>query len=159
MRWSSRVLTAVAGAVLAVASGGPVLAAPPAPGGPAPLAVADVARLSADATQRSIVILRNQHPELPARGATAGSRARSVDGEQAPLRSELGLVHAKDVRAFHLVNAISATISRAESDRLRGNPAVQAVVPGLPIPRPAPPAQEPAAAPPGSAPAAAPPAA
>jgi len=155
MRWSSRVLTAVAGVVLAVASGGPALAAPaPAqPGAQAPLTMADVARLSADATQRSIVILRDQHPELPARGATAASRARSLDGEQAPLRSELALVHAKDVRAFHLVNAISATMSRAESDRLRGNPAVQAVVPDLAIQRPAP-AEEPAAAVP--APAAAP---
>jgi hypothetical protein len=64
------------------------------------------------------------------------------------------------VRAFHLVNAISATISRAESDRLRGNPAVQAVVPDLAIPRPVPAAEEPpatagAGAPPAAAPSAA----
>src|SRR5262245_1752169 len=111
MRWSSRVLTVVAGMLLAAASGGPALAAPAQPGGQAPLTMADVARLSADATQRSIVILRDQHPELPARGITAATRARSLDGEQAPLRSELALVHAKDVRAFHLVNAISATMS------------------------------------------------
>src|SRR2546423_3323832 len=126
MHRTTRFLTAVmAGALLAAASAGTALASP-APPQPGQLTPADVARLSADATQRSIVVLRDQHPELPARGATAGARARSVDGEQAPLRGELGLVHAKDVRASHLVNAISATISRAESDRLRGNPAVQA---------------------------------
>jgi Subtilase family len=155
MHWSARALTAVAiGALLATGGGAPALAAPPQPAYPSPLTPADVARLSAGATERSIVILRDQHAELPARGATAGARARRLDGEQAPLRGELSLVHAKDVRGFHLVNAISATISRAESDRLRANPAVQAVVPDLTIPAPAPPKPEPSleAAPPAATP-------
>ena len=155
MRRSTRFLMAVvAGALLSAVAGGPALAAPPPqPGGTAPLTPADVSRLSAGAAQRSIVILRNQHPELPARGATAASRVRTVDGEQAPLRGELGALHAKDVRPFHVVNAISATISGAESDRLRANPAVQAVVPDLAIPRPTP-AEEPAGPAAGPAPAA-----
>jgi Subtilase family len=159
MHWSSRFLVAIAaGALLALAGGGPALAAqagPPNPGVPSPLTPADVARLAGNATERSIVILRDQHADLPARGATAAARARSVDGDQAPLRSELSLVHARDVRGFRVVNAIAATISKAESDRLRANPAVRAVVPDLAVPAPAAAPAPDAAAGPGAAPSAA----
>src|SRR5205085_12637175 len=122
---------------------------------PSPLTAADVAGLAAGATQRSIVVLRDQHPSLPARGATAGSRAHAIEGDQAALRGELALVHAGGVRGFHLVNAIAATVSAAEADRLRGNPAVQAVVPDLPVAAPAPAQPEAGAAAGGTAPAAA----
>jgi hypothetical protein len=138
-RRTRALMVVAAGTLLALGSGSPAVAAPaapPAPGTHGPLTAADVARLAAGADRRSIVILRNQHAELPARGVTAAARTRSVDGDQAPLRSELALLHAGDVRGFHLVNAVAATISRAEAERLRADPSVQAVVPDLAIPAP-----------------------
>jgi subtilisin family serine protease len=43
--------------------------------------------------------------------------------------AQLKQVHATHVRGYHIINAISATISTAEISRLKGNSAVQAVVP------------------------------
>jgi subtilisin family serine protease len=43
--------------------------------------------------------------------------------------AELRQVHAAHVRSYHIINAISATISTAETKRLKANSAVQAVVP------------------------------
>ncbi|HXM54483.1 MAG TPA: S8 family serine peptidase [Candidatus Dormibacteraeota bacterium] len=97
------------------------------------LTLDDIARLSADATQRSIIIFKDQHANLPARGAMAGSRASTVANDQAPVRNELTQVHARNVKGFKVLNGISATISRAEANRLNTNPAVQAVVPDLPL--------------------------
>jgi hypothetical protein len=149
MRRRTRALMVVAaGTLLALGSAGPALAAvpaPPTPGFPGPLTAADVSRLAAGAGQRSIVVLRNQHPELPARGATAGARASTIDADQAALRGELARLRAGDVRGFHVVNAVAATISKAEADRLRAAPAVQAVVPDLAIPAPPVTASEPSA--------------
>jgi Subtilase family/Peptidase inhibitor I9 len=96
------------------------------------LTLDDIARLSADATKQSIIIFKNQHPELPARAA-ATSRASTVAHEQAQVRGELTQLHARNVKSFKVLNGISATISKAEVERLRTNPAVQAVVPDLPI--------------------------
>src|SRR5205807_1289806 len=92
---------------------------------------ADVVRLSANANQRSIIVFKNQHTDLPARGVTALQRVQAVDADQTPLRSELSQLHAGNMKSFHLVNAVSATISQAEVSRLSSNPAVQAVVPDL----------------------------
>lgn len=139
-RFFRRLTLAVSMALLVAASGGSAFAAP-SPGAearfPGQLTLDDIARLSADATRRSIIIFRNQHGELPARGSTAGARARTIESDQAAVRNELAQLHARNVRGFHLVNALSATVSSAEADRLSLNPAVQAVVPDLPIPAPA----------------------
>jgi hypothetical protein len=97
-------------------------------GTPSVLSAADVARLSANADKRSIIVFKNQHPEAPARQA-ATQRAQAVDSDQAAVRSELSQLNARDVKSFHLVNAVSATISQDEADRLSANPDVQAVVP------------------------------
>ena len=43
--------------------------------------------------------------------------------------AELRQVHATHVRSYHIINAISATVSAAEISRLRADSAVQAVVP------------------------------
>ena len=75
------------------------------------LSADQIANLAAQADQRSIVILKNQHPEVPARPDLADRRAQAVDSEQAPLKSELNSLRAKDVKGFPIVNAVSATIS------------------------------------------------
>ena len=99
-------------------------------GQPSVLSQAEVERLGANAFKRSIIIFKNQHPEAPARIA-AGQRSQAVDADQAAVRSELSQLSARDVKSFHMVNAVAATISQAEVDSLAANPDVQAVVPDL----------------------------
>jgi Subtilase family len=138
MRASRRWPLILAAVLLPLAMASPASAASRAPADPvAPLTPADVARLSADATQRSIIVFRNQHPELPARGAQAGARAAAVASDQRAVTGELNQLHG-GARSLHTVNAVAATISRAEADRLAANPAVRAVVPDRFTPRPPP---------------------
>ncbi|KAA2265742.1 S8 family serine peptidase [Solihabitans fulvus] len=80
-----------------------------------------------------IVVLRDQHPDLSARGDSAPRRAEVARAEQAPLVSRLADAHARDVHALTVVNAVSATVSRAEAARLAADPAVAAVLPDLPV--------------------------
>ncbi|MBV8527018.1 MAG: S8 family serine peptidase, partial [Candidatus Dormibacteraeota bacterium] len=94
-----------------------------------PLSASDIARLSAGATQHSIVILKNQHQDVPARPQSSDARARANDSDQAPVVNELNQLHAPGVKRFSVVNAVAATISPAEAQRLSADPAVQAVVP------------------------------
>jgi subtilisin family serine protease len=93
------------------------------------LTAAQVERLAARATHRSIIIFKNQLSSLPAKGATAGLRIRAANAAQAGVLAELRQVHATHVHSFHIINAISATISSAEIKRLKANPAVKTVVP------------------------------
>jgi len=143
-RLSRRLVVAMLGALLPLALGGQAMAAPGpgSTGQPTVLSAADVARLSAGPTSRSIVILRNQHPEAPARPATAGSRASTVAADQQAIRGELSMLHSAP-RSLHTVNAIAASISQPEAERLAANPAVLAVVADRVVQTPA---AEPAAA-------------
>jgi Subtilase family/Peptidase inhibitor I9 len=93
------------------------------------LTAAQAGRLAADATHRSIIIFKNQLTSLPAQGASADARIQAANASQAGVLAELRQVHATDVRSYHIVNAISATISSAEATRLQQNSAVGAVVP------------------------------
>jgi Subtilase family/Peptidase inhibitor I9 len=97
-------------------------------GQPSVLSQAEVERLAANATKRSIIIFKNQHPEAPARIAS-GRRAQVVDNDQSAVKNELAQLNTRDVKSFHMVNAVAATISQAEVDNLATNPGVQAVVP------------------------------
>ncbi|HYW27725.1 MAG TPA: S8 family serine peptidase [Terriglobales bacterium] len=134
---SRRWLLMLAAALLPLAMASPAAAATRAADPGAPLTPADVARLSADASKRSIIVFRNQHPELPARAAGTAARAAAVESDQRAVKSELNQLHSS-VRSFHTVSAVAATISQAEADRLAANSAVQAVVPDRFIARPAP---------------------
>jgi len=105
------------------------------PGG---LSAAEVTRLAQNADQHVVVILRDQHANLPARGATRNMRAAVVATDQQSVLSELSQVHAPRVRAYNLINAVAATVSRAEEARLKANPQVRAVVPDRVIDAPRP---------------------
>jgi hypothetical protein len=94
------------------------------------------AQLSQHVDQPVIVILRSQHPVAHKGSSEAFQRAATIDLEQAPLMDELRQVHAVNIKNFHLVNALAATVSRAEVDRLKANPSVALVVPDSVIPRP-----------------------
>jgi hypothetical protein len=146
MRASRRWLPMLAAALLPLALASPASASTRTPDPGAPLTAADVARLSANATERSIVVFRNQHPELPARAAGVATRAAAVRSDQQSVTSELQQLHGAP-RSLHTVNAVAATISQAEAARLGADPAVQAVVPDRFIATPAPQADVTAQAP------------
>ena len=93
------------------------------------LTAAQVERLAAHPTYRSIIIFKNQPTSLPATGATANARIQATNASQAGVLAELRQVHATHVRGYHIINAISATVSSAEISRLRADPGVRAVVP------------------------------
>ncbi len=95
------------------------------------LTAAQIRRLSEGAKKRTIIIFKDQFTNLPARKGTARARASAAAASQAAVRSELARVHATHVQGFQIINAISATISTAEAQRLQVNPAVQAVVPDV----------------------------
>ena len=86
------------------------------------LTAAQIRRLAAGAKKRSIIIFKNQLPGLPARGHTAKARARRLHASSRLYRTDLAQVHATHVHSFHIVNAISATISSAEAEHLSANP-------------------------------------
>jgi hypothetical protein len=135
-----RLLVSTAAILLLAAFAGPVNASAAAPrqngGTLGNLSADQIMKLAVQADQRSIIILKNQHADLPARPDLAARRAQVVDSDQARIKSELSALRAQDVKAFHLVNAVSATISKAESARLASDPAVRAVVPDLRRPLP-----------------------
>jgi Peptidase inhibitor I9 len=93
------------------------------------LTAAQVRQLAANATDHSIIVFKNQFPNLPLRGTTMRQRVSAVNAVQAPVLAELAKLHAKNVQGFQIINAIAATISSAEIQRLRANPAIQAVEP------------------------------
>src|SRR5262245_4277526 len=150
---SRRWLLMLAAALLPLAMASPASAAMRASDPGAPLTPSDVARLSADANRKSIIVFRNQHPELPARAAGTSARDAAVASDQRSVTDELNRLHGAP-RSLHMVNAVAATISQAEADRLAADPAVRAVVPDRFIPRPAA-LKDAAAQPPSAAPAAA----
>jgi subtilisin family serine protease len=125
-------LLAAAGLLALSVSGAAAATGPPHhlfQGKQSTLSAADVARLSADATQRSIILFKNQLSGTPATNAPA--RIKAANAVQAGVMSELSQVHAKHVSGFHIVDAVAATISPAEAGRLAANPAVSAVVPDV----------------------------
>ena len=126
------VLLAAAGLLSLAISGTAAAAGPPGPvfkGKPSVLTAAQAAQLSANATDRSIIVFKDQLSGLPAKGTSASARVSAANSAQAPVMAELSQVHATHVTGFHIVNAIAATISAAEASRLAANPAISAVVP------------------------------
>ncbi len=125
-------ILAAAGA-LALAISGPASAAGPPghvfKGTTSTLSAAQVAQLSANATQHSIILFKNQLASTPATPAATNARIAAANTAQAGVMSELSQVHASHVKSYHIIDAVAATISSAEATRLAANPAVSAVVP------------------------------
>jgi hypothetical protein len=93
------------------------------------LSAAQAERLSARANKRTIIIFKNQLGRLPATRSNLSARVSAAQAAQAGVRAELSQLHAKNVRSFSIIDAMSATVSAAEVTRLQANPAVQAVEP------------------------------
>jgi len=81
------------------------------------------------ASRRVIVLLKNQETGLPATKRDFGRRRAAIQRLQAPIRSQLSASGANSVKAFTVLNAVSATVSPNEASQLKSNPAVREVVP------------------------------
>jgi Subtilase family len=94
----------------------------------------EIASLSQNVNQKVIIVLRNQHANLFG-SARMSSRAAAISASQSSVRGELGLVQARNVRAFTFANMIAATVSKPEIAYLRHQSAILGVVPDLQIPQ------------------------
>jgi Subtilase family len=82
-----------------------------------------------DAATDVIVILRDQLPAIPATRDLRAARMAALATSRAPIIAELQRAQAANVRPFNMINAVAATVSKAEAARLAAHPLVQSVVP------------------------------
>jgi subtilisin family serine protease len=151
--WRTLLSLGLAGSLAGPALGGPVQGHAATSGAPhrtpgdvagrngklMPLTPEQAQALSQHADRKVIVIMKDQYPDLPARGmAMRARRAAAIQSDQSVIVSELGQVHASRVVPFSLINAVAATVSPDEEARLQANPAVRAVVPDRVIRAPKP---------------------
>ena len=130
----------VAIGTVAIGTAGTAIAAPAAVSQP-PLSAALAGRLSPSATRHVLVFMKDQ-PAVAAPGsAAAKTRASAIAASQSQVLGELAQVRATHVIAYHLVNALAATVSAGEAARLAANPAVRRVIPDSQIQGPAEPAR------------------
>lgn len=85
--------------------------------------------LSTTVNDKVIVVFKNQLRDLPDAAATRVRRDASLAAIQRPVLSQLAATHATHVRTYQLFNAVAATVSAAEAQRLTADPAVAKVVP------------------------------
>jgi len=123
---ASAVLGGVPAVVIAVTAGGASATSGPTFGVLSPTLAA---QLSQNVDQPIIVVLKDQFGSAAAGTAASSVRTAAVSGSQTSLLSQLNQVHASGIKRFTLVNAVSATVSALEEQRLAANPAVSAVLP------------------------------
>ncbi len=131
---ASAVLGGVPAAVIAATAGGASATTDPAFGGLPPTLAA---QLSKNADRPVIVVLKNQFGQAAAGTPAASARSAAVSSSQSALLSELSEVHATGIKRFTLVNAVAATVSAAEAQRLAANRAVSQVIPDATVSIPA----------------------
>ncbi|HET7012598.1 MAG TPA: S8 family serine peptidase [Streptosporangiaceae bacterium] len=90
--------------------------------------------LSRHVTDKVIVVFRDQLRRLPDTPADSARRAAAAHASQAGVLADLKATHAVGVKSISLVNAVAATVSAGEANRLAADPAVAAVTPDRPIP-------------------------
>ncbi|MGA2929483.1 MAG: S8 family serine peptidase, partial [Solirubrobacteraceae bacterium] len=81
------------------------------------------------ATQRVIVVLKDQETALPATRGLIAARSNAIARDQAPVASTLSASGAQNLHSYKLIDAMSATVSPAAEAQLKSNPAVSEVVP------------------------------
>ncbi|MGD0702530.1 MAG: hypothetical protein ABSA02_21945 [Trebonia sp.] len=131
---ASAVLGGVPAVVIAATTGGASATSDPTFG---PLSPALAAQLSQNVDQPVIVVLKDQFGSANAGSTASGVRSAAVSASQTSLMSQLSEVHATGVKRFTLVNAVSATVSALEEQRLAASPAVAAVLPDARVTLPA----------------------
>ncbi|GAA1973138.1 S8 family serine peptidase [Kitasatospora viridis] len=103
------------------------------PAAAAAAGVAGAAVSPAAADQRVIVVLADQHQNLPDTRAAAAARGSAVAASQAPVIGALHAAGARDVHAMSVLNAVAATVSARQEAALRAAPGVAEVVPDAAI--------------------------
>ncbi len=98
-----------------------------------PLSAGAGAALSSNVDDAVIVVFKDQVPSVPDTPADGAARANAVQGLQSPVLNELAQTGARQVRSLRLVNAVSATVSPGEAQRLAADPAVAEVIPDEPV--------------------------
>lgn len=81
------------------------------------------------ASNRVIVVFKNQETSLPPTQALVSQRRNAVAGVQAPVTSQMQASGAQNIQSYSVVNAVSATVSPTEEAQLESNPAVSEVIP------------------------------
>jgi hypothetical protein len=92
------------------------------------LSASQASSLSSHATDRVIVLLRNEQSNL-AGPSRLSARASALATDQTPIVDQLHQLHASRVVGYRMVNAVATTVSPAEATNLAEDPAVLAVVP------------------------------
>ncbi|HTX32890.1 MAG TPA: S8 family serine peptidase [Solirubrobacteraceae bacterium] len=129
-----RFLILVAALVAALSGlGGIALGAKRHPGLSAARVLADQSR----APVRVIVLLRNQHSNLPPNAHQVRARAAALSVEQRPLQAAVRSSGGRVTHSFQTINAFSAVVTRAERTRLASNRNVAMVLPDSYVPPPA----------------------
>ena len=131
---AAAVLGGVPAVVIAATAGGAGATSEPTFG---PLSPTVAAQLSQNVDQRVIVVLKNQFGAAAEGTTAAGVRSAAVSASQTSLLSQLSQVHAASVKQLTLVNAVSATVSALEEQRLAASPAVAEVIPDATVTVPA----------------------
>jgi subtilisin family serine protease len=91
-------------------------------------------KLSTKVTDKVIIVFKNQLTNIPDTARNVAIRRADVTSDQRGVVSQLKKTQALNIKSFSLINAVSATVSPAEAQSLRANPAVKEVIPDLPIP-------------------------
>ena len=131
---AAAVLGGVPAVVIAVTAGGAGATSDPTFG---PLSQTLAVQLSQNVDQPVIVLFKDQFGAATAGTTAAGVRSAAVSASQTSLLSQLSQVHATGVKQLTLVNAVSATVSALEEQRLAASPAVAEVIPDATVTLPA----------------------
>ena len=81
------------------------------------------------ASQRVIVVFKNQDRSQPATRSMIGQRTRALRQIQAPVLSQMSASGARNVHPYNVVNAVAATVPAGEVSSLKSNSAVSEVIP------------------------------
>jgi hypothetical protein len=90
-------------------------------------------------TKQVIVIMKNQYMALAStRHDAIAKRSSVISAAERPIVAELNQVRASKIKAFNLINAVSATVSTGELKYLKAQTGVRSVVPDkrLYLPKP-----------------------
>jgi Peptidase inhibitor I9 len=98
-----------------------------------PAAQSRAPALSNKVNDKVIVVLKNQVSNVPDTVKLRSQRDAAVAAIQRPVLRDLAQSHAQNVKAYQIIDAMSATVSAAEAQRLAASPAVSQVVPDEPI--------------------------
>jgi Peptidase inhibitor I9 len=100
----------------------------------AALTASQARALSKNVTDKVIVVFKDQFTSTPDTKAFGSRRSASISESQQPVITELKETHATNLKRYQLINAVAATVSAGEAQRLAANPLVASVVKDEPIP-------------------------